>query len=83
MNHKEERYDEELEKCINQEVEVIDQQGREYKGKLIAYNRVHLNVILMTNDEKIIIRNVANIKRKRRRDDVRYGNKLYKNKKSN
>lgn len=75
MNNKQDRYDEELEKCINQEVEVTDQQGTKYKGKLIAYNRVHLNVILMTNEEKIIIRNVANIRRKRRKDNPKDANK--------
>ena len=60
-----ERYDTELEKCIKQDVNVETQAGKKFKGKLIAYNPIHLNVVILTEKKKIIIRNVSHIERNR------------------
>jgi len=58
-------YIEELKKFIGQEVTVIDMNGKEFSGICKAISFMHLNIILMTNDEKIIIKNISYIKRKR------------------
>lgn len=62
------RYNSELEKCWKQEVKVTTQSGKEFKGTLLAYNPVHLNVVLMTPTQKMVIRNVSHITRKRMKE---------------
>jgi len=58
-------YIEELKKCVGQPVTVFDISGKEFSGICKAISFMHLNVILMTDDEKIIIKNISHIKRKR------------------
>ena len=55
----------ELKKFIGKEVEVTDTTMNQYTGicKAIGFN--HLNVVLMTKEEKIVLKNIASIKRKR------------------
>lgn len=59
------RYVSELNKCLGKEVIVETSFKKKFKGILLGYNDVHLNVILMTEKEKQIIRNVTNISRRR------------------
>ena len=58
-------YKEELEKFYNKEVTIEDTNGKTEQGICRAISPNHLNVVLMTKDEKIIIKNVYKIKRKR------------------
>lgn len=61
----ENKYVEELKKCEGKEVEVLTVDGQIHKGICRAINFSHLNVVLMTDEEKIIVKNVLIIKRKR------------------
>lgn len=63
------RYVEELKKCIKQHVKVVGVDGEVFEGTCIAINFQHLNVVLMTDTEKIIVKNVRNISRKRKSDE--------------
>jgi len=65
MQEKENRYIIELKKFVGQEAVVTDALGKVFKGKVVAWGFNHLNVILMTDKEKIIIKNISNIVRKR------------------
>jgi small nuclear ribonucleoprotein (snRNP)-like protein len=58
-------YLEELKKFIGKECEVTDASGNKYKGVCKGLNFNYLNIILMTDKEKIIIRNIANVRRLR------------------
>ena len=58
-------YKEELEKFYNKEVIVEDTNGKVIQGICRAIYPTHLNIILMTKDEKIIVKNVYKIRRKR------------------
>ncbi|MEK6880895.1 MAG: hypothetical protein AABY22_14845 [Nanoarchaeota archaeon] len=64
----EDAYKVELDKFLNKKVIVKDQFGETFEGVLRAYNINHLNVILMTDKDKILIRNIANIRRVRSKD---------------
>jgi len=65
MEQKINPYMDELKKFIKKYVTVKDQNGDTYVGECRAINFQHLNVVLMSDDEKIIIRNIQYIKRKR------------------
>jgi len=65
MEQKINPYMDELKKFIKKYVIVKDQNGETYEGECRAINFQHLNVVLMNDDEKIIIRNIQYIKRKR------------------
>lgn len=56
----------ELKKFIGKEVEVTDITMNKYAGVCKAVSFMHLNVILETNKEKIVIKNIANIVRLRK-----------------
>lgn len=58
-------YIKELKKFIGKEVTVVDANGLGYTGICRAFGFPYLNIIIMTENEKIIIRNVSTIKRKR------------------
>jgi hypothetical protein len=58
-------YLEELKKFIGEECEVTDASGNKYKGICKGLNFNYLNIILMTDKEKIIVRNIANVRRLR------------------
>jgi len=58
-------YIHELNKFFGSEVEVIDDRGDVYKGICRGINFQHLNMIIMTKDEKILVRNIRVVKRKR------------------
>lgn len=62
---KENPYRTELEKFILREVVVKDSFGDTFEGVCKALNNPHLNIVLMTEDEKIIIKNPMVIRRKR------------------
>lgn len=71
-------WDRETGKCIGREVMVtqflaVDQHGLPvfdyHKGICVALQSTHLSVILMTETEKILIKNVATIRRVRSRND--------------
>ena len=49
------RYTEELKKCLKQEVTVMDVNGHVTVGVCLAINYQYLNVVVMTDDEKIIV----------------------------
>ena len=55
----------ELKKFVGKEVEVTDIAMNQYKGICKAVSFTHLNVILMNERQKIVIKNIACIKRKR------------------
>lgn len=55
----------ELHKFVGKDVTVLDSRGVEHQGVFCAFSSQHLNVIIRTDDEKIIIRNVVTIRRKR------------------
>jgi hypothetical protein len=58
-------YIDELKKYVGQEVYVRDNNGNEFTGicKAICFN--YLNVVVMTEYDKILIKNISYIKRKR------------------
>lgn len=55
----------ELHKFLGKEVTVVNVKGEAYIGILKAINFQYLNVILMTDKEKIAIRDVSTIRRER------------------
>ena len=55
----------ELFKYLNKEVEVEDDKGKVYVGICKAISQPHLNIVLMTDTDKIIVRNLRRIQRKR------------------
>lgn len=55
----------ELEKFINRNVIVIDHFGNRFEGVCRGIAANHLNVILATKTEKIIVKNIASMTRKR------------------
>lgn len=59
-------YEQELRKCIMQDVVVEDVRGKTYEGQLVAYSSPHLNIVLRTKEDKLIIKNIANFRRKRK-----------------
>lgn len=59
------RYLEELKKMERQQIKVKDFDGNEYEGECLGINYMHLNIVLMTKDEKIIIKNPQVIRRTR------------------
>ena len=62
------RYNKELEKFLRKSVEVIDNLNKKYKGELLCYHPQYLNIILMTEKEKIIVKNPSVIRRAREID---------------
>jgi small nuclear ribonucleoprotein (snRNP)-like protein len=58
-------YIEELKKFIGKDVTVTDIAGREFRGICRAISFQYLNVVLSTDNEKIIVKNISNICRKR------------------
>ena len=62
------RFIEELMKLQKCEVRVKDSFGEIHEGICIAVNFTHMNVILMTDHQKICIKNPQVIWRTRRRD---------------
>jgi len=58
-------YLEELKKFVGKECEVTDAFGNKFKGICKGMNFNYLNIILMTEKEKIVIRNIANVRRLR------------------
>ena len=64
------RYEQELEKCIGSVVEVVDGFGKSHFGTCIGISNMHLNVVLMTETTKVIIKNISSITRNRNKDFV-------------
>lgn len=60
-------YIEELKKCIGKKVKVKTMDGEEIEGSCRAINFMHLSIILMTDKEKIIIKNIQKITRERKK----------------
>ena len=60
-NHDDNLYLKELNKFINKEVIVVKNNGEKFLGtcKAIAYN--HLNIVLMTEQEKILIKDISHM----------------------
>jgi small nuclear ribonucleoprotein (snRNP)-like protein len=67
------KYLEELNKMLQQEVEVKDIDGTVYKGVLRGFYMQHLNICIMTDTEKVIIRNWVSMKRKRNKTEEKGG----------
>lgn len=65
MNNEKNIYAYELNKFIGKDVIVKTIDGEEIVGNCRAIDYTHLNIILMTTNEKIIIKNVKYIKRNR------------------
>lgn len=59
-------YIEEILKFVNQEVRVKDSFGEEFTGIVKAINLTHLNIVLMTPTEKILIKNPMLVRRTRK-----------------
>lgn len=55
----------ELKKFVGQEVTVKDAFGAEYSGTCVAIGWQHLNIVLRTETEKIVLKNISSIRRKR------------------
>jgi small nuclear ribonucleoprotein (snRNP)-like protein len=55
----------ELKKFLKQEVVVRTIDNEEIKGNCRAINFQHLNVVLMTDKEKILVKNIKSITRQR------------------
>ena len=64
----ENRYIVELKKFIGSKVIVEDLNGKKFKGVCLAIGFNHLNIILMTDKQKITIKNISNISRDRKKD---------------
>jgi len=52
-------------KFLNQEVKVTDSRGQIHIGVCKAINKQHFSIIIMTDTEKVAIRNVVYMTRKR------------------
>ncbi len=59
------KYNGELMKFVGRECEVVDQFGLKHEGTCCAVNVSHANFVLATKDEKILIKNVVSVRRKR------------------
>lgn len=59
------RYIEELKKCVGENVTVYKNDGRQFEGICKAISFQHLNVVLMTPIEKIVIKDISHIVRTR------------------
>lgn len=68
-NQKTNRYIEELMKMHKCEVRVKDIFGTIHEGICIAVNFAHMNIILMTENQKIVVKNPQVIWRTRRKDN--------------
>lgn len=55
----------ELNKFIREDCVVTIMDGTVIEGKLVAYSQNHLNVIVMTETEKILVKQLSHIRRKR------------------
>ena len=55
----------ELKKFLRQDVVVRTMNNEEVKGNCRAINFQHLNVVLMTDKQKIIVKNIKSISRER------------------
>lgn len=55
----------ELGKFIKEDVVVHLMNGTILEGKFLAYSQPHMNVVIMTDTEKILIKQVAYVTRKR------------------
>lgn len=64
-NPKRNEYFEELQKFIGQRVRVVTATGEEFTGICKAVLYQHLNVVLMTGSEKILIKNISHMVRAR------------------
>lgn len=62
------RYTEELKKCIGENIIVYREDGTKFEGTCKAISFQHLNVVIMTPVEKIIVKNISHIIRKRNFD---------------
>ncbi len=62
---KENTYIEELKKFIKKPVVVINDQGNTFEGICKAIDFHYVNIILMTDNEKIFVKNVRSITRQR------------------
>lgn len=58
-------YSEELQKFIKKQVRVVDMFGVVHEGECRAISEPHLNVVIMTKTEKILIKNIVSITRLR------------------
>lgn len=58
-------YVDELKKCIGKVVQVVREDGQTFKGVCKAISFTHLNIVLMTETHKIIIKNISHIVRER------------------
>lgn len=67
-DERENRYIVELKKFIGSKVIVKDMNEKEFKGKCIAIGFNYLNVILMTEKEKIVVKNISSIRRDRKKE---------------
>ena len=65
MEEKGNEYIDELKKFVGKEVMCKTGDGQVHTGILKSINFAHLNVVLMTKDEKIIIKNPQVIRRQR------------------
>lgn len=58
-------YIDELKKFLRKQVKVTAIDGTIYEGECRAIDFIHLNVILMTDTEKYVIKNIRSISRPR------------------
>lgn len=65
MNEEKNEFVDELKKCVKKQVEVVMKTGEKFVGQCRAISYNHLNVVLMTETEKIILKDISHIKRKR------------------
>ena len=65
MKEKKNEYQEELDKFVGNIVAIKDIFGDIHKGILLGYNPLDLSVILMTEEEKILLKNYYSIIRVR------------------
>lgn len=59
------KFFDELNKMLKQMVTVKTTDGETIEGRLTGFQVQHLNVSIMTGTEKIIVRNLSSIRRKR------------------
>ena len=55
----------ELMKFIGKTITVTDSEGKKHNGICRGIQLPHLNIALMTNDEKMIFKQISSIRRKR------------------
>lgn len=63
--NKENVYIDELKKYQGSQVDVFNNEGKKFSGICKAISFIHLNIVIMNNDEKILIKNISHIIRKR------------------